>query len=267
MVAQREADLAIVAIRLRHSRGGWSRHDGDGRSSPRVKGKFVMMPSEKDGLDQDCKRARERGNLAPYSLSPTDQEHRRAAPRMSILALVNVRRRLIYYNNTPACKPLRERGTGCRPLAIGVRERRRRGSGARDGTCRPRRRLRTIARNERLLRVGLTRSTHDRRTARYGATWPFTTGSAKVGNPYRSGHSAVRADRRFCIEMQRLAGGFAVGAAMAEQFHARLWLNNATRLSGIEWLWSAKRASVGHRGSGCGCKPGEPTHAHLHHRR
>ena len=28
----------------------------------------------------------------------------------------------------------------------------------------------------------------------------------------------------------------------AEQFHARLWPNNATRLSGMEWLWSAKRA-------------------------
>jgi hypothetical protein len=28
----------------------------------------------------------------------------------------------------------------------------------------------------------------------------------------------------------------------SEQFHARLWLNNATRLSGMEWLWSAKRA-------------------------
>src|SRR5215472_12436029 len=29
-----------------------------------------------------------------------------------------------------------------------------------------------------------------------------------------------------------------------EQFHARRWPNNATRLSEIEWLWSAKRASV-----------------------
>src|SRR5215813_10231096 len=28
----------------------------------------------------------------------------------------------------------------------------------------------------------------------------------------------------------------------SEQFHARLWANNATRLSGMEWLWSAKRA-------------------------
>jgi len=28
----------------------------------------------------------------------------------------------------------------------------------------------------------------------------------------------------------------------SEQFHARLWLNNVTRLSGMEWLWSAKRA-------------------------
>src|SRR5215472_4076867 len=27
-----------------------------------------------------------------------------------------------------------------------------------------------------------------------------------------------------------------------EQFRARLWRNNATRLSGIEWLWPAKRA-------------------------
>jgi hypothetical protein len=28
----------------------------------------------------------------------------------------------------------------------------------------------------------------------------------------------------------------------AEQFHAPLRLNNATRLSGMEWLWYAKRA-------------------------
>ena len=27
-----------------------------------------------------------------------------------------------------------------------------------------------------------------------------------------------------------------------EEFHARLWRNNATRLSGMEWLWPAKRA-------------------------
>ena len=27
-----------------------------------------------------------------------------------------------------------------------------------------------------------------------------------------------------------------------EQFHAPLRLNNAIRLSGMEWLWSAKRA-------------------------
>src|SRR5262245_13846988 len=30
----------------------------------------------------------------------------------------------------------------------------------------------------------------------------------------------------------------------SEQFHARLWLNNATRLSGMEWLCSAQRACV-----------------------
>src|SRR5712691_273988 len=31
-------------------------------------------------------------------------------------------------------------------------------------------------------------------------------------------------------------------AVSAEQFHARLWPNNATRLSGKEWLWAVKRA-------------------------
>jgi hypothetical protein len=31
-------------------------------------------------------------------------------------------------------------------------------------------------------------------------------------------------------------------AVSAEQFHARLRPNNATRLSGIDWLWSPKRA-------------------------
>ena len=28
------------------------------------------------------------------------------------------------------------------------------------------------------------------------------------------------------------------------QLHAKLWPNNATRFSTIDWLWSAKRASV-----------------------
>jgi hypothetical protein len=36
--------------------------------------------------------------------------------------------------------------------------------------------------------------------------------------------------------------GTAARAVSAEQFHARLWPNNATRLSGMEWLWRAKRA-------------------------
>jgi hypothetical protein len=30
----------------------------------------------------------------------------------------------------------------------------------------------------------------------------------------------------------------------SEQFQAELWPNNATRSSRIDWLWSAKRASV-----------------------
>src|ERR1700730_17093338 len=38
----------------------------------------------------------------------------------------------------------------------------------------------------------------------------------------------------------------------SEQFHGELWPNNATRLSRIDWLWSAKRASVGHGGTAAG---------------
>ncbi len=36
----------------------------------------------------------------------------------------------------------------------------------------------------------------------------------------------------------------------SEQFHGELWPNNATRLSRIDWLWSAKRASVWVTGGG-----------------
>src|ERR1700756_3138254 len=36
----------------------------------------------------------------------------------------------------------------------------------------------------------------------------------------------------------------------SEQFHGELWPNNAMRLSRIDWLWSAKRASVWVTGGG-----------------
>src|SRR5438105_7986248 len=45
----------------------------------------------------------------------------------------------------------------------------------------------------------------------------------------------------------------------AEQFHARSAPNNATRLSGMEWLWSGKRASVGHRRQPPPAQTGGPT--------
>ena len=49
-------------------------------------------------------------------------------------------------------------------------------------------------------------------------------------------------------------------------FHAELWPNNATRLSRIDWLWSAKRACVWVTGGGPPPgQSGEPTHAHLHY--
>src|SRR6185369_13319982 len=42
-------------------------------------------------------------------------------------------------------------------------------------------------------------------------------------------------------------------------FHARGAPNNATRLSGMEWLWSAKRASVGSPAAPPPAQTGEPT--------
>src|SRR5215813_2896707 len=52
----------------------------------------------------------------------------------------------------------------------------------------------------------------------------------------------------------------------AEQFHARLCPNNATRLSTIVALAGEESVSGVTGGSGPRDQPGEPTHAHLHHR-
>jgi hypothetical protein len=53
---------------------------------------------------------------------------------------------------------------------------------------------------------------------------------------------------------------FHAGSHSAEQFHFQRWLNNATRLSRIDWLWSAKRACVWVTGgSGRGINQENPT--------
>ena len=85
MVAERETNLAIVVVRGRHCRGGRRRQNGDAEGGVLAKGNCMMMPAEQDSLDQDRERARQRSNPAPYVSSPTDQDHRRAAPRISIL--------------------------------------------------------------------------------------------------------------------------------------------------------------------------------------
>ena len=102
MVAEREANLAIVVVRGRHCRGGRRRQNGDAEGGVLAKGNCMMMPAEQDSLDQDRERARQRSNPAPYLSSPTDQDHRRAAPRISILPApapaAEFGGRLIYYN-------------------------------------------------------------------------------------------------------------------------------------------------------------------------
>jgi hypothetical protein len=85
MVAEREANLAIVVVFGRRNRRGWRRQNGNGQSGLRAQRNCVMMPAEEDRLDQDRESGRERGNPGPSSSSPTDQRHDRAAPRISIL--------------------------------------------------------------------------------------------------------------------------------------------------------------------------------------
>ena len=72
MVAEREANLAIVIVRGRHCRGGRRRQNGDAEGGVLAKGNCMMMPAEQDSLDQDRERARQRNNPAPYLSSPTD---------------------------------------------------------------------------------------------------------------------------------------------------------------------------------------------------
>jgi hypothetical protein len=50
-----------------------------------MEGGCVMVPGKQDSLDQDREGAGEHGNVAPYPPTPTDQSHRRAALRISIL--------------------------------------------------------------------------------------------------------------------------------------------------------------------------------------
>jgi hypothetical protein len=101
IVAEREANLTIVVVGGRHGRGGRRRQD-EAEGGVLAKGNFMMMPAEEDSLDQDRERARQRGNPAPCPSSPTDQDHRRAAPRISILhapaPAAEFGTRLIYYN-------------------------------------------------------------------------------------------------------------------------------------------------------------------------
>jgi len=66
MVAEREADLAIVVVRSWHCRGGRRRQNGDAEGGVLAKGNcMMMMPAEQDSLDQDRERARQGSNPAP----------------------------------------------------------------------------------------------------------------------------------------------------------------------------------------------------------
>jgi hypothetical protein len=75
MVAEREADLAIVVVHGRYGRGDRHRQNGDGRSGAQVKRRRVMMPGEQDSLDEDRENASERDGpaLPPPRLADTNR--------------------------------------------------------------------------------------------------------------------------------------------------------------------------------------------------
>jgi hypothetical protein len=117
-----------------------------------------------------------------------------------------------------------------------------------------------------------------------GATWPFTTRSAKVSNPYPQqpfcdtggpsvlGHVEKDRTREPAIglalecsrspdDRRRSRRGFgrAIPCSAAAQQRQKV-IRNRVALAGEESVSGLTR------GSGRGSKPGEPTHAHLHHR-
>jgi hypothetical protein len=51
VVAEREADVAIVIGQCRRDRGGRCHQDRNGAGSPYMKGSCVMMPSEQNRLE------------------------------------------------------------------------------------------------------------------------------------------------------------------------------------------------------------------------
>ena len=82
MVGNDKADGAIAIRRGRNRRPG--RSDYYGRRASRREMQLVVMAGKQDSLDEDRKSASERRSPAPYPLGPTDQNHSRAAPHISL---------------------------------------------------------------------------------------------------------------------------------------------------------------------------------------
>jgi hypothetical protein len=72
VVAEREADLAIVIGQCRHDRGDRRDQGRDGPGRPYMKGSWVMMPGAQNGLEKDRKCADERTASAPFLSSATE---------------------------------------------------------------------------------------------------------------------------------------------------------------------------------------------------
>jgi hypothetical protein len=72
VVADREADFAIVIGQCRRGRGDRCRQCRAGPVSLYVKGSWVMMPAAQNGLQQDRKCADERAASVPLLSSATE---------------------------------------------------------------------------------------------------------------------------------------------------------------------------------------------------
>ncbi len=121
VVAEREADLAIVIGQRRHGRGGRSRDGRDSPSRAYMKRSWVIMPGEQNSLEQDRECADERASSAPPLPSATGPNpYGKAHPHLDPMSPAGIRltrrsgrvRAMIYYNVGELRTPFLETRSG-----------------------------------------------------------------------------------------------------------------------------------------------------------
>jgi hypothetical protein len=82
VMAEREADLAIVIGQCGGDRGGWRHQGRDDPSRLSMKGSWVMMPAEQNSLEQDRECAAERASAPPLPSATEPNPYEEAHPHL-----------------------------------------------------------------------------------------------------------------------------------------------------------------------------------------